>query len=145
MSGLMETYFAGHVRGWGIFQDRRGRVKREMVVDIVGAPTANGIILTEDFRYGDGGTERRVWTVERDGTRAYRGRADDVVGEARGERVGQALRWRYTLRVPVGPRRVAIQFDDWMFPQDDEVVINRSRATKFGLFVGELSMFFRKL
>ena len=34
---ILEEFFAGKTRGWGIFEDRFGNVKRQFVVDIDGA------------------------------------------------------------------------------------------------------------
>ncbi|NDH30917.1 MAG: DUF3833 family protein, partial [Betaproteobacteria bacterium] len=73
-----------------------------------------------------------------------RGRAEDVVGEAIGEASGNALRWRYTLALPVDGRVWHVQFDDWMFLINDQVMINRAKMSKFGIELGEVTLSFVK-
>jgi hypothetical protein len=142
---LVEEYFAGQTRAWGLFQDRFGNVRRQFTVDIEGRPTEDGITLIEDFVYSDGETERRVWEIRRTGEHTYEGRADGVVGTARGQAYGNALNWSYDFDLQVGDRTWRVHFDDWMFLQPDGVMINRASVTKFGLEVGEAIIFFRKI
>lgn len=44
--------------------------------------------------------------------KAFSGRADDVVGEARGEAAGNALRWRHVRRLSVGQREFGIRLGE---------------------------------
>ncbi len=37
-----------------------------------------------------------------------------------------------------------MKFNDWMFLQEDGVVINRARVSKLGFTIGEVTLFFRK-
>jgi hypothetical protein len=85
-----------------------------------------------------------VWTLVRDRRRHFRGRADDVVGEAIGEVAGNALRWRYVLALPVDGKTYHVDFDDWMFLMDDKVMLNRSYMSKWGFRLGEVTLSFRK-
>lgn len=140
----IEDYFQGRTRAWGIFQDRFGTVRRQFVVDIDGAWDGRTLTLTEDFRYSDGETERRIWRIRPTGTNTYEGEADDVDGTAVGAAYGQALNWAYTLRLRVGDDRWRVQFDDWMFLQPDGKLINRATVSKFGITIGEVLIFFSK-
>lgn len=137
-------YFEGQSRAWGIFQGRGGDLKRQFVVDIRGEVDGDLLTLTEDFVYADGEESQRIWRVKRLGENRYSGTADDVIGEASGESSGSALNWRYTLRLPYGESTVDVVFDDWMFLQPDNVLINRARVSKFGFTVGELTLVFRR-
>ncbi len=74
----------------------------------------------------------------------YSGRADDVVGEATGEAAGNALRWRYVLALPVDGKVYNVDFDDWMFLMDDQVMLNRSLMSKWGFRLGEVTLSFHK-
>ena len=98
----------------------------------------------EDFTYEDGSTERRVWRLEQTGPETWAGTAEGVVGEATGEERGNAFNWRYTidLQTPDGPLRVS--FDDWLWRMDDQVMINRAYVSKYGVEIGQLSIFFRR-
>ncbi|MQM32572.1 MAG: hypothetical protein CRU78_19590, partial [Candidatus Accumulibacter phosphatis] len=100
--------------------------------------------LDEHFSWSDGSTSRRVWTITRVDAARYIGVADDVVGEAHGEAAGNALRWRYVLALPVDGRVWNVDFDDWMFLIDEQVMLNRSEMRKFGFRLGEVSLSFRK-
>lgn len=140
----LEEYFVGPVKAWGMFQDRFGRLRRRFVVDIQGHWRGDALVLVEDFRYDDGELQQRVWHITPDGD-DYRGRADDVVGIAEGRAHGPAVRWRYTFELPVGRRSVRVRFDDWMYRQDDEIVVSRARVTKLGIRLGEVTICFRKL
>jgi len=140
----LRRYFDGTVDAWGMFQDRNGRVVKRFTVRIDAKWQGDTGVLDEYFDYSDGSKSRRVWTITRiDGNR-YRGTADDVVGEAIGEVSGNALRWRYVLRLDVDGRSWNVDFDDWMYLMDDQVMLNRSVMSKFGIYLGEVTLAFRK-
>lgn len=140
----LRTYFNGEIEAQGYFRDRGGKVVKRFKVAI--KATWNGDVgtLDEHFDYSDGTTGRRVWTVRRLDEHRYVGTADDVVGEAQGEAYGNALRWKYTLKLPVDGRVWEVQFDDWMYLMDDTVMLNQSVMSKFGFRLGEVVLTFRK-
>ena len=142
---LLREYFDGPMTAHGVFTDRSGQVVRRFTVKLVGRWNGPEGVLEEDFFYSDGKTERRVWRLRHLGDGRYSGRADDVVGEARGEARGNALRWQYTLALPVDGRVWEVQFDDWMYQMDDKVMLNKARMSKFGIELGEVTLAFRKL
>lgn len=137
-------YFEGKTLAWGMFQGRDGTLKRRFKVDIVGRVEGDRLTLTEDFVYDDGETQQRIWRIRRVGEGRYVGTADDVVGEANGESAGSAFHWRYVLRLPYGEGTVDVSFDDWMFLQQDGVLLNRAKMKKFGLALGEVTLVFIK-
>lgn len=144
----LAQYFNGTIDGWGMFQDRSGKViKRFHVLIDAKWEQRDGRdvgTLDEHFNWSDGTTSRRVWTITRSGATRYVGRADDVVGEAQGEAAGNALRWRYVLALPVDDKVWNVDFDDWMFLIDDKVMLNRSVMSKFGFNLGEVTLSFTK-
>ena len=137
-------YFDGRLDASGMFQDRFGKVVKRFTVEM--DCHWNGTVGTfdEHFTYSDGTHERRVWTVTKTADHRYRGTAADVVGEAAGEAWGNALNWRYTLRLKVGNGSYDMQFDDWMFLIDDKVMLNRATMSKFGIELGQVTLSFRK-
>jgi hypothetical protein len=141
----LKQYFNGPLIAHGIFTDRSGKVVRRFVVQMTGTWTGNQGVLDERFTYSDGKTERRVWRLTDLGNGRYSGRADDVVGEATGVAAGNALNWRYTLSLPVGDKVYEVQFDDWMYLIDDKVMLNRAQMSKFGIYLGEVTLSFTKL
>ena len=141
----LKTYFDGELIGHGLFTDRNGRVQRRFVVTMKGSWQGNQGVLEEDFVYSDGTKERRVWRLTQHGGGRYTGLADDVVGQAEGRAAGNALNWRYTLRLPVDGKVYEVQFDDWMYLMDERVMLNKAVMSKFGIRLGEVTLaFYRK-
>ena len=140
----LEDYFNGPIRAWGLIQDWRGRVRARFDVDMVGRWQGDTGTLEEQFRYYDGKTQQRVWTITRVGPGRYEGRAGDILGTACGGIVDGNMQWAYRMDVPVGGRTFRLTFDDWMFAMHDGVAINRSYLKKFGITVAELTLFMQK-
>lgn len=139
------AFFTGRVRGWGLFQDRFGKVRKEFTVDMFGEWRDDVFHLREDFVYRDGGRQQRVWHVTRNADGTYRATAADIVGAAQGTADATHMRWLYDLRVPVGGRKIVMRFDDRMFLQPDGVLMNVSDASKFGFRLGRLAASFKKV
>ena len=139
----LATYFNGKVDGWGMVQDRSGKVLRRMYVELDCKWNGNEGVLDESFQWSDGKTEKRVWKIRKDGDR-YIGTAEDVVGEAKGEAAGNALRWNYVLALPVDGSIYNMDMDDWMWMIDAKTMANRTTMSKLGVRVAEISIFFRK-
>ncbi len=138
------SYFAGETQAYGQFQDRSGAVKRRFKVAITGTIKDQVLTLDERFLYDDGETEQRVWTIKRLADNHYSGTAGDVIGEAEGHSAGSVFNWRYTLDLPYKDSSIYVKFDDWMFLQADDVMLNRAQVTKWGFNVGEVTLFFSK-
>jgi len=66
------------------------------------------------------------------------------VGVAQGEAAGNALQWRYQLALPVDGKTWTMTMDDWMFLIDEQTLANRTKMSKFGVQVAEISIFFRR-
>jgi len=138
-------YFKGDTRGWGMVQNRQGMVTRRFIVDMVGSLNSSGeFLLREDFHWSDGEEEERTWTVVPRDRHHLTGTAADVVGTAEGTGYGNALHWRYHLLVDVDGSQWKIHFDDWMFLQSDNLLINTLQMSKFGFDVGRITIVFSK-
>jgi len=140
----LKRYFDGRVDAWGYFQDRGGNVVKRFTVEIQASWDGEVGTLDEHFVYSDGSTSRRVWTITKVDAHTYTGTAADVVGPAKGEAYGNALRWRYTLKLPVDGKVYDVQFDDWMYLMDEQVILNYSVMSKFGFRLGEVVLSFRR-
>ena len=140
----LESYFNGPIKAWGIVQDRSGKVTRRFSVDMEGQWQGDTGTLTEHFDYYDGETDKRVWTINKVAESKYEGTAGDIVGKAKGEVVGNAVRWAYVMNLEVDGTTYKIKFDDWMFLMKDGVLINRSYLKKFGIKMAELTLFMQK-
>lgn len=140
----LKEYFNGKVDAWGMVQDRSGKVIKRMSVEMTCTWNGDTGTLDERFTYADGTKETRVWTIRKDGNR-YTGTAADVVGEAKGEAAGNALRWNYVLdakREDGGT--IHLDMDDWMWLVDERTLVNKTSFSKFGIRFGEVTIFFRK-
>ena len=140
----LKTYFNGEFTAHGLFTNRQGKVARRFVVQMTGSWQGNQGTLDERFTYSDGKTERRVWRLTDLGGGRYKGLADDVLGEAVGVAAGNALNWRYTLKLPVDGKDYEVQFDDWMYLMDERVMLNKAVMSKFGIRLGEVTLSFYK-
>ncbi len=140
----LRSYFDGDITAHGIFTDRSGKVVRRFVVKMKCRWNGDDGVLDEDFTYSDGAKERRVWALKKLPGGRYTGTADDVVGVAIGEAAGNALRWSYTLRLPVDGSVYEVQFDDWMYLMDQRVLLNKAVMSKFGIRLGEVTLAFSK-
>jgi hypothetical protein len=141
---VLEEYFAGHTQAWGLFQDRFGKVRRQFTVEIDGDWNGERLVLDEHFLYSDGETDRCLWTITKRADGHYEGTAADVVGTAQGMSAGNALNWGYVMDLKVGTGTVRVRFDDWMFLQPGNVIINRATVSKWGIDVGDVTLFFLK-
>lgn len=140
----LREYFNGKVDGWGTIQDRSGKVTKRMYVEMTCTWAGDVGTFDERFQYSDGSKETRIWTIRKNGNR-YTGTAADVVGDAKGEAAGNALRWQYVLDAKRdGGGTIHLDMDDWMWQLDAKTVMNRTSFSKFGIRFGEVSFFFRR-
>jgi hypothetical protein len=137
-------FFTGQVQASGIFQKRSGEVAKRFRVDINGHMQGANLILDERFVYSDGTKQQRTWTLVPTGNGHWQGTAGDVIGVAEGQVSGNTLHWKYTLDLEVDGTRHPVQLDDWMFLMDDNTLVNRSYMSKFGVEVGQISLFFTR-
>ncbi len=138
------SYFEGNTLGWGIVQNRSGELTRQFVVDIRGTVANDTLTLEEDFVWSDGEKSTRVWTIQKDGNHKLSGSAGDVVGTAAGEVYGNVLNWNYYLNLTIDDNTWKVYMDDWMFLQQDNVLINRTSMSKFGIHLADITITFLK-
>lgn len=140
----LREYFKGALTGHGMFTDRTGKVVKRFTVRVTARWEGNEGTLDEQFVYSDGSTQQRVWHLRHLGGGRYTGRADDVVGEARGQSAGNALHWTYVLALPVDGRVWNVNMDDWMHLMDAHTLLNRTAMSKFGIHLGDVTLAFVK-
>ena len=137
----MHEFFSGQIDGWGMFQGRNGEVKKRFYVDIDATHEGdNVIVLNEKFSWADGSKSQRIWRLTKQTDGSWRGTAGDVIGEARGEVTGNTLHWQYLLELPVDDKTYKVNFDDWMYLVDKDVMLNRSVMKKFGVELGSVTL-----
>lgn len=141
---LPEQFFAGPTRGWGMIKDRFGGVRSQFTVELNGRWDGQTLILDEDFVYDSGRTQKRQWSLVKTGPATYEGRAADVPGVAIGTIAGNTFNLRYPLEIPRGEGTLTVDVDDWLFLQPGGVAINRAALSKFGVDVGEITLFIQR-
>ena len=131
-------FFRGHLTAHGVVMNRAGEVTRHFNARI-DASWQDGIgTLDEDFVFDDGELQKRVWTLEPDGQGGYTGTAGDVIGKGSLSYAGNAVFLDYVLRIPYGDGTIDLRVDDRMYLVEQNVLINESRLTKFGVDVGRI-------
>jgi len=140
----LRSFFHGDVEGWGALFDYQGRQIRSFHVSIKGDWDKNNGKLKEWFVFDDGEKTERVWELNFTDDTAFVGRANDVIGEAKGSQNGNAANLHYVLNVPYKGSSINLNMDDWMYLAEDNILLNRTSMKKFGFKVGELFIFMRK-
>lgn len=141
---VLENYLNGNLDAYGFFEDRSGKIVKRFKVAMKCSWKDNVGTLDEDFTYSDGSKSKRVWTITKLSDGTYSGTASDVVGTASGQTAGNAFQWKYTLDLPVEGTNYHVQFDDWMYLMEDNVMLNKSKMSKFGVYLGEVTLTFIK-
>ncbi|MEQ9110918.1 MAG: DUF3833 domain-containing protein [Rhodospirillaceae bacterium] len=141
---VLEDYFEGKTKAWGMFHDRFGNLRRQFVVDITGTWDGSTLTLDEEFEYADGELDRRVWTIKKIDDNTYTGTAGDIIGEARGKTFGNTLNWTYDMDLKVGESLWRVTFDDWMYLQPGGVLLNRASISKWGFELGVVTISFSR-
>ncbi|MEN8625763.1 DUF3833 domain-containing protein [Psychrobacter proteolyticus] len=137
----MHEFFSGQIDGWGMFQGRNGEVKKRFYVDIDATHEGdNVIVLNEKFSWADGTKSQRIWRLTEQADGSWKGMAGDVIGEATGQVVGNTLHWNYLLELPVEDKTYKVNFDDWMYLINEDVMLNRSVMKKFGVELGSVTL-----
>ncbi len=139
------TFFDGEVHAWGLVQDRSGEVLRRFKADYSGQRSGDTVVVREHTAYLDGEMEDRTWTFKRTGEHSYTGETTDLVGLAMANAYGHALNWNYTFKVRTKDKTWELDFDDWMYQIDDNVILNRVTMHKYGVRVGELTVTFQRV
>jgi hypothetical protein len=139
-----EKYFLGKTRGAGMFHDRFGNLRTQFTIDMMGEIEGDILVLSEDFLFDDGSTDRRTWRLASLGHGRYEGVASDVIGMAKGRVVGNAFQWCYKLNLKVGGGHWRVAFDDWLFLQPGGVILNRATVTRWGFEIGTMTATFSK-
>lgn len=141
----LDEYFQGKSKAYGVFEDRFGNLRREFVVDVVGTVEGDTLTLDESFRYKDGETDHRVWTIRKIDDHHYDGTSPDIIGTANGSGYGNGFTWTYDIDLKVSEDKTwRVKFTDWFYLSEDGVLLNRASVTRFGVEIGTLTITFVK-
>ncbi len=138
------SWLEGTTHAQGVFEDRKGRVRRRFAVEMTGTAEGNSLRLHERFTFDDGERQERTWHLARGAGRSFTGRAEDSVSDARG-RFDQGVAYLSSeLMLKIGKRSVAMRFDDAFYEIDAGLVVNRSTMSKWGIRLGQILIQLRK-
>jgi hypothetical protein len=140
----LTRFLEGRTEAWGIFEDRFGTVRQRFHVEMLGVWRGAVFELREAFHYASGETETRVWRVAPSGAGRFVATCPDCIGEARGESDADSVRMRYRFRLKLARRSLVVDFDDRLFRVGAQSAVNRAVMRKWGIRLGELSLFFQR-
>ncbi len=141
----LTAFFDGSTRAWGVFEDRFGRLQRRFTVDMQGRWEGPVFVLDERFVYDTGDIENRTWYVTPLGAGRFRATCADCVGSAHGQCDADSIRMSYRFRLKLKDRQIVVAFDDRLYRMADATAVNRTTMSKWGIKLGELSLFFQRL
>jgi Protein of unknown function (DUF3833) len=140
----LPTFFAGSTKAWGIFEDRFGRMRRRFDVELYGSWQGDVFKLDEHFVYDDGRTEQRIWLIRQLSAGHFEATCDDCIGSAAGSYSASMVQMSYAFRLRLPSRTITVDIDDRFHRVNANTAINRATVRKWGIKVGEISLFFMR-
>lgn len=140
----LTRFLEGRTSAWGVFEDRFGKVRRRFTVDMMGRWKGMTFYLEEQFTYDDRSTETRIWRVTPTRGGQFTATCDDCVGTAHGAYDADSVRMSYRFRLKMDACEITVDFDDRIYRIDDGLAVNRAIMSKWGVKLGEVSLFFRR-
>lgn len=138
------SWLEGRTTAHGVFEDRKGRIRRRFTVDMTGELEADTLRLAEHFVFEDGEHQHRTWLLTRGSDTGFTGTCEDAVSPAQG-RIAEGVAYLSSeLRLRVGKREIAMRFDDAFYAAGPNEVLNRSTVSKWGIRLGQVLIVFRK-
>lgn len=128
----------------GVLYGPLGRVTSRFVADMNVTWDGNIGTMTEHFRYDDGSTQDRCWTLTLGNDGSVKATAPDVIGEGKGMAKGHALQLLYKIKLSEDAGGHVLDAVDWMYVVGNGSIMNRSQFRKFGIKVAELVATMRK-
>jgi Protein of unknown function (DUF3833) len=140
----LPSFLAGTTKAWGIFEDRFGRLRRRFDVEMHGSWQGDVFKLDERFVYDDGRVEQRIWLVKHIAPGRFEGTCDDCIGVAAGTYSEGKVHMTYAFRLRLPSRTISVDIDDRLYRINALTAINRSTVRKWGIRIGEISLFFQR-
>ena len=143
---ILENFFSGETSAWGLFEDPFGIIRKRFTCNISGKwdKEHKTLAIKEDFLYEDGVKEKRNWELLKKSSNCYIGTTDNVIGEAIGYTSGNTFHWKYTFELSLFGNKTRVKFDDWMYLQDNNIIINKAKMKKFGFKIGTVILFYKR-
>ena len=138
------TFFDGHVRSWGVIESRfSGTPTGWVATDCEGRGDGpDRLRMVQHLSFGGGLTQERIWNLQRIGSHRFQATANDMVGTATGEVDGRAFHWKWILARSSGGWPFQMSIDQWMYQSPDQSVLIRTKISKLGVTLAEISEHF---
>lgn len=141
---MLDEFFNGELTAHGILKNRSGEVTRYFNVTMTGSWDNNGIgTLAEKFIFDDESIQYRTWTftpVDTDNGTQYQATANDTVAPTMINLSGNAFFMNYDLIINYKGDDMVVNIDDKMYLTNNDVMINESIMTKYGIEVGYITL-----
>ncbi|SIS49576.1 Protein of unknown function [Roseivivax lentus] len=134
----LKTHLNGPMVCEGIIYGPLGRVVSRFVADFSTDWDGDQGVMSESFVYDSGETQERAWHLTLNDDGSVIARADDIVGDGRGQQTGASMRLSYRIRLAEDAGGHVLDVVDWMYLTPNGTIINRSQFRKYGIKVAEL-------
>ena len=136
-------FFTGHVRSWGVLEDRSGQPTSIVTTDCAGTPEGpDGLHMVQHLQLGTDAPTTRDWHMRRIAPGRYQATANDMVGDTVGDASGRAFHWQWTLALSPGNSLKNVTMDQWWYLQPDGSLLNRTTIRKLGIIAAEVTEHF---
>lgn len=151
---IPQEFFNGTLCADGVVRDRSGAEIRRFNAQLQGSWNDLGVGTLDEvfYFYDEPGAEpvreTRVWTfnpVMTEEGAMLQASAGDVPQPTLMRWAGNAIYMSYTLRYGQEGDTIDLHMEDWMFRVADDVVVNETRMSKFGLHVGQVLLVMRRV
>lgn len=134
----LKTHLKGKMICEGVIFGPLGRVTSSFVAEFDVSWDGDTGVMAERFRYDDGSTQDREWTIRLLEDGKFTTTAPDVPGTGTGLQSGSAVQMKYRIQLPESAGSHVLDTVDWMYLTPDGAIMNRSQFRKFGFRVAEL-------
>lgn len=134
----LKEHLKGEMICEGVIFGPMGRVTSSFVADFNISWDGDIGVVAEEFKYNDGSTQSREWTIKMGDDGHFTATAPDVPGKGRGIEAGSAVQMRYPIKLPDDVGGHVLKTVDWMYLTPNGTIVNRSQFRKFGFKVAEL-------
>ncbi len=135
------AYFDETIYGYGVIE-RGDRIVSRFDMIVQPGFQDDVLELDETFLFDNGSQYRRVWRLKRQSPGVWIGGADNVDGKTRVEVIDGVVRMHYVAEFPNNDDMISLRFNQRLFPMAGEIVMNRSKLSKFGIPVGTVTVVF---
>ncbi len=136
-------FFTGHVRSWGVMENRSGEPTAIVTTDCTGTASSDGLTMVQTLQIGTDPQQTRRWTLRSLGAGRFEATANDMVGTAIGTAAGRAFHWEWTLALEPGNALKNVTMAQWWYLQEDGSMLNRTIVSKLGVIAAEVTEVFK--